>query len=117
MDYEGWCWPGAAYYPNFLNPQAQEYYASLYSLDTFNVAWTWNDMDEPSLFNGPEITMSKDSLHYGRWEHREVHNMYGMAHLQCMFSGHLKRSNGQLRPFILARAFSAGSQRFGIWPE
>ena len=24
----------------------------------------WNDMNEPSVFNGPEITMHKDAKHY-----------------------------------------------------
>lgn len=40
--------------------------------------YTWNDMNEPSVFNGPEVTMPKDCLHYGGYEHRDVHNMYGM---------------------------------------
>lgn len=35
-------------------------------------------MNEPSVFNGPEITMHKDCVHYGGWEHRDVHNVYGM---------------------------------------
>ena len=34
------------------------------------------------MFNGPEITMHKDAKHYGDWEHRDVHNIYGM--LQVM---------------------------------
>ena len=38
--------------------------------------YTWNDMNEPSVFNGPEVTMHKDAMH-GAWEHRDVHNMYG----------------------------------------
>lgn len=37
----------------------------------------WNDMNEPSVFNGPEITMVKDAKH-GQWEHRDVHNLYGL---------------------------------------
>lgn len=129
--FEGWCWPGAAHYPDFLNPGVREYYGSLYSRETFNEMWTWNDMNEPSVFNGPEITMHKDILHYGDLEHREIHNIYGMAHvgttknrdmfgfqnifLQLLgtFDGHLKRSNYKLRPFILTRAFFAGTQRIG----
>ena len=39
--------------------------------------FTWNDMNEPSVFNGPEITMHKDVIHAGGWEHRDVHNLYG----------------------------------------
>jgi len=38
--------------------------------------YTWNDMNEPSVFNGPEVTMHKDAVH-GPWEHRDVHNLYG----------------------------------------
>lgn len=35
-------------------------------------------MNEPSVFNGPEVTMLKDAKHYGGWEHRDVHNIYGL---------------------------------------
>lgn len=38
--------------------------------------YTWNDMNEPSVFNGPEVTMHKDAL-LGSWESRDVHNLYG----------------------------------------
>ena len=40
--------------------------------------YTWNDMNEPSVFNGPEITMQKDLLNLDGVEHREWHNLYGM---------------------------------------
>lgn len=40
-------------------------------------------MNEPSVFSGPEITMHKDALHYGGFEHRDVHNIYGF--LQVYF--------------------------------
>ena len=40
--------------------------------------YTWNDMNEPSVFNGPEVTMPKDCIHHGGFEHRELHNLYGM---------------------------------------
>lgn len=39
--------------------------------------YVWNDMNEPSVFNGPEVTMHKDAVH-GAWEHRDVHNLYGL---------------------------------------
>lgn len=39
--------------------------------------YTWNDMNEPSVFNGPEVTMHKDAL-LGKWENRDVHNLYGL---------------------------------------
>ncbi|OQV19919.1 Neutral alpha-glucosidase AB [Hypsibius exemplaris] len=115
-NFEGWCWPGASYYPDFINPAVRDWYAELYSRETFKDAWTWNDMNEPSVFNGPEVTMHKDNIHIDGLEHREVHNIYGMAHVMASFDGHLKRHNYQLRPFILTRSFFAGSQRHAaVW--
>ena len=38
----------------------------------------WTDMNEPSVFNGPEITLPKDLLHEGGVEHRDVHNLYAL---------------------------------------
>lgn len=37
---------------------------------------------QPSIFNGPEITMQKDAVHYGGWEHRDVHNIGGMIYVR-----------------------------------
>lgn len=47
--------------------------------------YTWNDMNEPSVFNGPEVTMPKDMMHYGGWEHRDVHNLYGLMQVTIQF--------------------------------
>jgi len=40
-------------------------------------------MNEPSVFNGPEVTMPKDMMHYGDWEHRDVHNLYGLMQVNA----------------------------------
>ena len=59
-DYESWCWPGASYYPGFLNSEARDYFAQQYMLDVYKGStldcYTWNDMNEPSVFNGPEVS-------------------------------------------------------------
>ncbi|KAA0711416.1 Calpain-1 catalytic subunit [Triplophysa tibetana] len=73
----------------------------------------WNDMNEPSVFNGPEQTMPKDAVHQGGWEHRELHNLYGFYQHMATFEGLLTRSGGMERPFVLSRSFFAGSQRWG----
>ncbi len=119
-DYEGWCWPGASYYPDFLNPAARQYFADQYHLDKYEGTnldvYTWNDMNEPSVFNGPEVTMPKDMVHIGGVEHRDVHNIYGHLYVMATFKGHLQRSGGKLRPFILTRSAFAGTQRYAaIW--
>ena len=77
--------------------------------------YTWNDMNEPSVFNGPEVTMPKDKKH-GDFEHRDLHNMYGMLYTMATHQGHLVRSDNQLRPFVLTRSAYAGSQKYAaIW--
>jgi alpha 1,3-glucosidase len=71
-------------------------------------------MNEPSVFNGPETTMSKDLRHLeGTVEHREVHNVYGHYMHRATFEGLLARGEGRIRPFVLTRSFYAGSQRYG----
>ncbi|CAH1118336.1 unnamed protein product [Phaedon cochleariae] len=117
--YEGWCWPGSSSYLDFYDPKTVDYYKGLYGLDKFrgttNDVFIWNDMNEPSVFNGPEVTMPKDCLHHGGWEHRDVHNEYPLAHAAATFEGLIQRSSTR-RPFILTRGHFAGSQRVAaIW--
>ena len=119
--YEGWCWPGASYWPDMFNPAAITWWKSLFKYDKFkgtspNV-FIWNDMNEPSVFNGPETTMPKDNIHHGGWEHRDVHNLNGLTFHNATFHAMLERDgkkpSQQKRPFILTRSFFAGSQRLG----
>ncbi|KAF4009802.1 hypothetical protein G4228_000847 [Cervus hanglu yarkandensis] len=119
-DYEGWCWPGAAGYPDFTNPKMRAWWANMFHFDNYEGSapnlYVWNDMNEPSVFNGPEVTMLKDAQHYGGWEHRDVHNIYGLYVHMATADGLVLRSGGIERPFVLSRAFFAGSQRFGaVW--
>ncbi|XP_015603638.1 neutral alpha-glucosidase AB [Cephus cinctus] len=115
-DYEGWCWPGSSSYMDFFDPKVREYYMNQYALDKFqgttNDVYIWNDMNEPSVFNGPEVTMPKDLIHYGNWEHRDVHNIFGLMYTLTTYEALFRRSGGSLRPFILTRSFFAGSQRY-----
>ncbi|XP_046694477.1 neutral alpha-glucosidase AB isoform X3 [Silurus meridionalis] len=118
-DYEGWCWPGSAGYPDFTNPEMRAWWASQFAYDKYEGSmenlYTWNDMNEPSVFNGPEVTMHKDML-LGRWENRDVHNLYGLYVHMATAEGLIRRSGSTERPFVLSRAFFAGSQRYGaVW--
>ncbi|KAF5288677.1 hypothetical protein FQA39_LY15319 [Lamprigera yunnana] len=117
--FQGECWPGLSSYLDFLNPDALNYYSGLYSDHYFqneNVH-LWNDMNEPAVFNAPEDenTMPLNAIHYGAWEHRDVHNMYGFHQVVGTRNGLLKRQP-HLRPFILTRSHFAGTQRYAaIW--
>ncbi|TKS72276.1 Neutral alpha-glucosidase AB [Collichthys lucidus] len=114
-DYEGWCWPGSAGYPDFTRADMRAWWASMFAYDQYEGSmenlYTWNDMNEPSVFNGPEVTMHKDAMH-GAWEHRDVHNLYGFYVQMATAEGLIQRSGGVERPFVLTRAFFAGSQRY-----
>uniref|UniRef100_A0A0N4ZV17 Gal_mutarotas_2 domain-containing protein n=1 Tax=Parastrongyloides trichosuri TaxID=131310 RepID=A0A0N4ZV17_PARTI len=118
--YQGHCWPGASMYPDFLNPDVRKWWSNLYSFDKYkdsnNDIMIWNDMNEPSVFNGPEVTMPKDIKHFGDFEHRDIHNIYGLLHHSSSYQGITDRSGGKYRPFLLTRSFFAGSQRTAaVW--
>ncbi|GCB81451.1 hypothetical protein scyTo_0021839, partial [Scyliorhinus torazame] len=116
-DYEGWCWPGSAGYPDFTKPEMRSWWASMFAYDQYEGSmdnlYTWNDMNEPSVFNGPEVTMHKDAVHAGGFEHRDVHNLYALYVQMATSDGLIQRSGGTERPFVLTRGFFAGSQRYG----
>ncbi|VAH88238.1 unnamed protein product [Triticum turgidum subsp. durum] len=119
-DYDGWCWPGSSSYPDMLNPEIRDWWADKFSYQNYKgstpTLYIWNDMNEPSVFNGPEVTMPRDALHNGDVEHRELHNAYGYYFHMATSDGLLKRGEGKDRPFVLSRAFFAGSQRYGaVW--
>ncbi|XP_069116390.1 neutral alpha-glucosidase AB-like isoform X2 [Argopecten irradians] len=119
-EYEGWCWPGSSIWPDFLNPAIRKWWASKFAYDQYKGStpdlYIWNDMNEPSVFNGPEITFHKDVKHFGGWENRDIHNLYGMYVHHATGEGIKFRSNNEQRPFVLSRAFFAGSQRSGaVW--
>lgn len=61
--------------------------------------------------------MQKDLLNLNGEEHREWHNLYGMLFHRATGEGQIKRTTDEnVRPFVLSRAFFAGSQKYGaIW--
>ncbi|XP_041071218.1 neutral alpha-glucosidase C-like isoform X1 [Carcharodon carcharias] len=118
--YRGSCWPGVSAYLDFTNPIVRNWYANKHRLDQYedstDILFMWNDMNEPTVFDGPELTMHKQALHIGGWEHREVHNLYGFYQQWATAEGLIRRSGGIERPFVLTRSFFAGSQRYGaVW--
>ena len=119
-DFTGNCWPGSSSYIDFSQEPARALWKSLLSLESYKGSsknlFIWNDMNEPSVFDGPEKTMPREALHANGVEHRELHNLYGMSFHRATFEALLSREDPPKRPFVLSRSFFAGSHRYGpIW--
>ncbi|CAE7666066.1 modA, partial [Symbiodinium microadriaticum] len=73
-DFDGWCWPGQSSYLDFTDARVREWWAGRFALDKYEGStldlFTWNDMNEPSVFNGPEVSMQKDCRNLQDIEHR-----------------------------------------------
>ena len=93
--------------------QEKRFQQELHSVLAFTILASAFFPHQPSVFHGPEITMHKDALHHGDWEHRDIHNIYGFYQHMATAQGQIDRSGGRERPFVLSRAFFAGTQRHG----
>ena len=120
--YEGWCWPGSSHWIDAFSPTARKWWTTLFRYGKSGFEGTapntflWNDMNEPSVFNGPETTMPKDNIHHGNWEHRDVHNLNGLTFVNATYHALLDRDTPSKRPFVLTRSYYSGSQRLGaMW--
>ncbi len=113
--YTGRVWPGQCAFPDFHRAETREWWGGLYAdLLDLGVAGVWNDMNEPSVFDGPEGTMPLDVVHRVRGEpvdHAYAHNTYGMQMVRATHDG-IARLRPDKRPFVLTRAAYAGSQRW-----
>jgi len=120
-DFEGDCWPGNTVWIDFLNENAQEYWAGLYDYSKFvgstKIYHAWNDMNEPSVFSEDSKTIPTTAKHIRKngevVEHREFHNAYGATQQRQSYRGLVARDEGTRRPFVLTRSFFMGSQKFG----
>lgn len=126
-EYEGWCWSGSASWLDMFDPKATTWWKEQFKIlgskskikaNRRNLH-VWNDMNEPAIFNGPEITCPKDVIHHGNWEHRDIHNINGILFQAATFFGLQDREGAgklQRRPFVLGRAWWVGTQKYGaIW--
>ncbi len=125
--FEGQVWParaertpGPSVFPDFSRAATRAWWGALYRpLLDLGLAGIWNDMNEPSVFDGPAGTLPLDARHDGDGlaaDHAEIHNVYGQLMTRSTFEG-LLRLRPDRRPFVLTRASFAGGQRFAaVWP-
>ncbi len=121
-DFIGIVWPGPAVFPDFTRAQTREWWGSVYAeFVKDGVAGFWNDMNEPSVFDGPGMTMPLDTVHHieepgfvtRTATHAEIHNIVGLENARATYEGLLKLRPDE-RPFVLTRATYAGGQRYGF---
>jgi len=112
--YRGAVWPGMCNFPDYSLPRAIEWWGDWYKVLTdMGIDGFWNDMNEPSVFSGPNGTMPPGVMHYNFGnpvQHKYIHNVYGLTMIEATMDG-ITRINPSERHFILTRSAYSGAQR------
>ncbi|GAA1201642.1 glycoside hydrolase family 31 protein [Streptomyces hebeiensis] len=117
QEVRGVVWPGECVYPDFTDPAVREWWGELYEERLAQgFSGVWHDMNEPvsfAPFGDPTLPRSARHRLEGRGgDHREAHNVYGLAMARAGFEG-LRRLRPDDRPFLFSRSGWAGMQRYG----
>jgi alpha-glucosidase len=116
-EFNGKVWPGPCAFPDFTRPETRTWWSGLYKdFIATGIDGVWNDMNEPSVFDGPGGSMPENNWHRGGGDlqadvHLRYHNVYGMLMVKASREGILKVNPGK-RPFILSRSGYLGSNRY-----
>ncbi|AXK37602.1 glycosyl hydrolase [Streptomyces armeniacus] len=113
----GVVWPGPAVFPDFTDPKVRKWWGGLYAERLAQgFSGVWHDMNEPTSFAAfGEPTLPRSARHAleGRGgDHREAHNVYGLAMARAGYQGLLELRPAR-RPFLFSRSGWAGMQRYG----
>lgn len=94
---------------DIFKPSAQKWFWNIYKKITtdYGVAGWWGDLGEPEVHPTNLIHVNGTA--------DEVHNVYGHTWAKVIAEGYQK-DLPNLRPFILMRVGSTGSQRYGLIP-
>jgi alpha-glucosidase len=115
-------WPGDSVFPDFTRAATRDWWGQLFQDQVrMGVAGSWNDMNEPAIFNTPTKTMPLDVRHRIASDdfaprvadHREIHNVYGMENTRATYDG-LRRLAPNERAVVMTRASYAGGQRYAV---
>lgn len=116
--YTGRVWPGAVHFPDFTRTEVRTWWSGLTRDFMLHGAdGLWNDMNEPSDFDGVGGTMDEDACHQAGEgalpdSHLRYHNVYGMNMVKASRAGSLLAFPDH-RPFVLSRSNFLGGQKYG----
>ena len=120
-EFYGKVWPGDCAFPDFTRPETRSWWAGLYKDFMANgIDGIWNDMNEPSVFDGPGGSMPESNIHLGggnlpTGNHLMYHNAYGRLMVEASRDG-MMAANPDKRPFLLSRSNIIGGQRYAaMW--
>ncbi len=120
-EFHGKVWPGDCAFPDFTRPETRSWWGGLYKdFMNFGIDGIWNDMNEPSVFDGPGGTMPENCIHLGggnlpAGRHSMWHNAYGRLMVEASRDG-IMAVNPDKRPFLLSRSNILGGQRYAaMW--
>ncbi|MFE3641866.1 TIM-barrel domain-containing protein [Streptomyces sp. NPDC059169] len=113
----GVVWPGECVFPDYTDPGVREWWGGWYEERLAQgFSGVWHDMNEPvSFVPFGDMTLPRSSRHSleGRGgDHREAHNVYGLAMARAGYEA-LRRLLPDERPFLFSRSGWAGMQRYG----
>lgn len=116
--FEGDVWPGRCAFPDYTSADVRRWWGELTArFVRMGADGVWNDMNEPSVFDGPGRTMPTDCRHQadpelgGPDNHARYHNIYGMQMARATYEG-LLRERPDRRPFVLSRSNFLGGHRY-----
>jgi len=117
--YSGPVWPGPAVFPDFTGEGARKWWAGqIAGFVSSGVSGIWDDMNEPSVFDAPTVTMPDDVVFHHNGSAitaAEAHNVFGQQMTLATRDG-LLQARPDERPFVLTRATYAGGQRYAaVW--
>ncbi|AUC83574.1 TIM-barrel domain-containing protein [Lacinutrix sp. Bg11-31] len=93
---------------DIYNPKGKQWFQNIYKdLSDLGVSGVWGDLGEPEVH--------PKGLQHATGTADEVHNIYG-HHWAELVQDMYSKNFPNTRPFILMRAGSSGSQRFGMIP-
>jgi len=112
----GKVWPGPCHFPDFTALRTRAWWSEHVRafVERTGLDGLWNDMNEPSVMDGPEKTLPVDCTHEGTdgsgGTHARWHNLYGQLMVQASREGFVA-ARPERRPFLLTRAGHLASAR------